>query len=154
MELNGCTSTRITARNHFVYLSFYIGVGEHVIGKEVEQALQQVLSDSDAQVTEFTVAPQINPETGLPYHEWLIEFEKEPDDLEIFALKIDDALCKQNSYYNDLIVGSVLRTLVVTKVPQGGFNEYMKSEGKLGGQNKLPRLSNDRKIADFIHTIK
>ena len=133
---------------------FISAFGEHVIGKEVEQALQQVLSDSDAQVTEFTVAPQINPETGLPYHEWLIEFEKEPDDLEIFALKIDDALCKQNSYYNDLIVGSVLRTLVVTKVPQGGFNEYMKSEGKLGGQNKLPRLSNDRKIADFIHTIK
>ena len=133
---------------------FISAFGEHVIGKEVEQALQQVLSDSDAQVTEFTVAPQINPETGLPYHEWLIEFEKEPDDLEIFALKIDDALCKQNSYYNDLIVGSVLRTLVVTKVPQGGFNEYMKSEGKLGGQNKLPRLSNDRKIADYIHTIK
>lgn len=133
---------------------FISAFGEHVIGKEVEQALQQVLSDSDAQVTEFTVAPQINPETGLPYHEWLIEFEKEPDDLEIFALKIDGALRKQNSYYNDLIVGSVLRTLVVTKVPQGGFNEYMKSEGKLGGQNKLPRLSNDRKIADFIHTIK
>ena len=133
---------------------FISAFGEHVIGKEVEQALQQVLSDSDAQVTEFTVAPQINPETGLPYHEWLIEFENEPANLEAFALKIDGALRKQNSYYNDLIVGSVLRTLVVTKVPQGGFNEYMKSEGKLGGQNKLPRLSNDRKIADFIHTIK
>lgn len=133
---------------------FISAFGEHVIGKEVEQALQQALSDSDAQVTEFTVAPQINPEIGLPYHEWLIEFENEPANLEAFALKIDDALCKQNSYYNDLIVGSVLRTLVVTKVPQGGFNEYMKSEGKLGGQNKLPRLSNDRKIADFIHTIK
>lgn len=133
---------------------FISAFGEHVIGKEVEQALQQALSDSDAQVTEFTVAPQINPETGLPYHEWLIEFENEPDNLEAFALKIDDALRKQNSYYNDLIVGSVLRTLVVTKVSQGGFNEYMKSEGKLGGQNKLPRLSNDRKIADYIHTIK
>lgn len=133
---------------------FISAFGEHVIGKEVEQALQQALSDSDAQVTEFTVAPQINPEIGLPYHEWLIEFENEPANLEAFALKIDGALRKQNSYYNDLIVGSVLRTLVVTKVPQGGFNEYMKSEGKLGGQNKLPRLSNDRKIADFIHTIK
>ncbi|MDO5635868.1 MAG: GH3 auxin-responsive promoter family protein [Myroides sp.] len=133
---------------------FISAFGEHVIGKEVEHALQQALSDSDAQVTEFTVAPQINPEIGLPYHEWLIEFENEPANLEAFALKIDGALCKQNSYYNDLIVGSVLRTLVVTKVPQGGFNEYMKSEGKLGGQNKLPRLSNDRKIADFIHTIK
>ena len=125
--------------------------GEHVIGKEVEQAMQQALGETDAMVTEFTVAPQISPNEGLPYHEWLIEFEKEPTDMEIFALKIDDALRKQNVYYDDLIVGSVLRTLVITKVPVEGFNEYMKSQGKLGGQNKLPRLANDRKIADFIH---
>ena len=132
---------------------FISAFGEHVIGKEVEQALQQALNESDVQVTEFTVAPQINPETGLPYHEWLIEFEKEPTNFNAFAIKIDNALRKQNSYYNDLIVGSVLRTLVITKIPQGGFNDYMKSEGKLGGQNKLPRLSNDRKIADFLHNI-
>jgi len=125
--------------------------GEHVIGKEVEQAMQQALSETDAMVTEFTVAPQISPNGGLPYHEWLIEFEKEPADMDTFALKIDNALRKQNVYYDDLIVGSVLRTLVITKVPTGGFNEYMKSQGKLGGQNKLPRLANDRKIADFIH---
>lgn len=132
---------------------FISAFGEHVIGKEVEQALQQALNESDVQVTEFTVAPQINPETGLPYHEWLIEFEKEPTNFNAFAIKIDNALRKQNSYYNDLIVGSVLRTLVITKIPQGGFNDYMKSEGKLGGQNKLPRLSNDRKIANFLHNI-
>ena len=105
-------------------------------------------------VTEFTVAPQINPESGLPYHEWLVEFEKEPTNLEDFALKIDAALRNQNVYYDDLIVGNVLRTLVITKVPVGGFNEYMKSQGKLGGQNKLPRLANDRKIADFIHKLQ
>lgn len=127
--------------------------GEHVIGKEVEQALQEALQESDAVVTEFTVAPQIQPREGLPYHEWLIEFEKEPENLFDFELKIDKALRNQNVYYDDLIVGNVLRTLVVTKVPAEGFNEYMKSEGKLGGQNKLPRLSNDRKIADFIHKI-
>jgi len=127
--------------------------GEHVIGKEVEQALQEALQESDAVVTEFTVAPQIQPSEGLPYHEWLIEFEKEPENLFDFELKIDQALRNQNVYYDDLIVGNVLRTLVVTKVPAEGFNEYMKSEGKLGGQNKLPRLSNDRKIADFIHKI-
>lgn len=127
--------------------------GEHVIGKEVEQALQEALQESDAVVTEFTVAPQIQPSEGLPYHEWLIEFEKEPENLIDFELKIDQALRNQNVYYDDLIVGNVLRTLVVTKVPAEGFNEYMKSEGKLGGQNKLPRLSNDRKIADFIHKI-
>lgn len=125
--------------------------GEHVIGKEVERAMQQALSETDAMVTEFTVAPQISPNDELPYHEWLIEFEKEPTDMDTFALKIDNALRKQNVYYDDLIVGSVLRTLVITKVPTGGFNEYMKSQGKLGGQNKLPRLANDRKIADFIH---
>ncbi|MEG0916426.1 MAG: GH3 auxin-responsive promoter family protein, partial [Myroides sp.] len=128
--------------------------GEHVIGKEVEEAMQQALTESDAMVTEFTVAPQINPESGLPYHEWLVEFEKEPTNLEDFALKIDAALRNQNVYYDDLIVGNVLRTLVITKVPVGGFNEYMKSQGKLGGQNKLPRLANDRKIADFIHELK
>lgn len=128
--------------------------GEHVIGKEVEQALNNALEETDALVSEFTVAPQISPSQGLPFHEWLIEFEKEPEDLEDFALKIDASLRNQNVYYDDLIVGNVLRTLVITKVPAGGFNAYMKSQGKLGGQNKLPRLSNDRKIADFIHEIQ
>jgi hypothetical protein len=124
--------------------------GEHVIGKEVEHALQEAMEDTDIRVNEFTVAPQIAPETGLPYHEWLIEFENEPNNLEEFALKIDNAMRKQNVYYDDLIVGKVLRTLVITKVSKNGFQEYMKSIGKLGGQNKLPRLANDRKIADFF----
>lgn len=128
--------------------------GEHVIGKEVEQALNNALEETDALVSEFTVAPQISPSQGLPFHEWLIEFEKEPEDIQDFALKIDASLRNQNVYYDDLIVGNVLRTLVITKVPAGGFNAYMKSQGKLGGQNKLPRLSNDRKIADFIHEIQ
>ena len=124
--------------------------GEHVIGKEVEHALQEAMEDTEIRVNEFTVAPQIAPETGLPYHEWFIEFENEPNNLEEFALKIDNAMRKQNVYYDDLIVGKVLRTLVITKVSKNGFQEYMKSIGKLGGQNKLPRLSNDRKIADFF----
>jgi hypothetical protein len=128
--------------------------GEHVIGKEVEHALQEAMEDSDIRVNEFTVAPQIAPKDGLPYHEWFIEFDsevsEEPNNLEEFALKIDNAMRKQNVYYDDLIVGKVLRTLVITKVPKNGFQEYMKSIGKLGGQNKLPRLSNDRKIADFF----
>ncbi len=124
--------------------------GEHVIGKEVEHALQEAMENTDIRVNEFTVAPQIAPKDGLPYHEWLIEFENEPNNLEEFALKIDNAMRKQNVYYDDLIVGKVLRTLVITKVSKNGFQEYMKSIGKLGGQNKLPRLSNDRKIADFF----
>ena len=124
--------------------------GEHVIGKEVEAALQEAMQETDVRVNEFTVAPQINPDSGLPYHEWFIEFENEPDNLEDFALRIDNAMRKQNAYYDDLIVGNVLRTLVIKKVVKNGFQEYMKSIGKLGGQNKLPRLSNDRNIADFF----
>lgn len=124
--------------------------GEHVIGKEVEAALQEAMSGTDVRVNEFTVAPQITPNQGLPYHEWFIEFENEPENLEDFALKIDQAMRKQNTYYDDLIEGKVLRTVVITKVAKNGFQEYMKSIGKLGGQNKLPRLANDRKIADFF----
>jgi hypothetical protein len=124
--------------------------GEHVIGKEVEEALQLAMEGTNVCVSEFTVAPQINPDSGLPYHEWLIEFENEPKDMEKFALRIDQAMRQQNVYYDDLITGNVLRTVVITKVYKNGFQEYMKSIGKLGGQNKLPRLSNDRKIADFF----
>lgn len=125
--------------------------GEHVIGKEVEEAIQKAIEGTEVSVNEFTVAPQINPISGLPYHEWLIEFENEPEDLAAFALKIDDAMRQQNVYYDDLIVGNVLRTLVIIKIQKNGFQDYMKSIGKLGGQNKLPRLSNDRKIADWFH---
>ena len=133
---------------------FISAFGEHVIGKEVECALQEAMQDSMVSVNEFTVAPQINPKEGqLPYHEWFIEFGHEPSNLEEFALKIDFAMRKQNAYYDDLIVGHVLRTLVITKVPKNGFQKYMKSIGKLGGQNKLPRLSNDRKIADLLTDI-
>lgn len=124
--------------------------GEHVIGKEVESALQEAMQGTTVRVNEFTVAPQITPAEGLPYHEWFIEFENEPENLEDFALKIDNAMRKQNTYYDDLIVGNVLRTLVITRVAKNGFQDYMKSIGKLGGQNKLPRLANDRKIADFF----
>lgn len=124
--------------------------GEHVIGKEVEHALQEAMNGTDIRVNEFTVAPQIAPETGLPYHEWFIEFENEPNNIEEFALAIDGAMRKQNVYYDDLIVGKVLQSVKITKVSKNGFQEYMKSIGKLGGQNKLPRLSNDRKIADLL----
>ncbi|WP_298149868.1 GH3 auxin-responsive promoter family protein [Flavobacterium sp.] len=129
---------------------FISAFGEHVIGKEVESALQEAMEHTEIRVNEFTVAPQINPKKGLPYHEWFIEFENRPDDIEDFALKIDAAMRKQNTYYDDLISGSVLRTLVISQVPKNGFQEYMKSIGKLGGQNKIPRLSNDRKIVEEL----
>jgi phenylacetate-coenzyme A ligase PaaK-like adenylate-forming protein len=129
--------------------------GEHVIAKEVESALQEATFGTNIRINEFTVAPQITPPFGgLPYHEWFIEFDSdasgEPEKMDTFAEALDNAMRKQNIYYDDLIVGKVLRKLVITKVVTNGFQEYMKSIGKLGGQNKIPRLSNDRKIVDAL----
>ncbi len=133
---------------------FISAFGEHVIGKEVEQALQIAMTNSGAQIKEFTVAPQVNPDPGeLPYHEWFVEFEQEPEDLSVLATKIDQEMQRQNSYYLDLLQGNILRQLVIRKVEKNGFDDYMRSVGKLGGQNKIPRLSNDRKIADQLKTI-
>ena len=133
---------------------FISAFGEHVIGKEVEQAIQEATLDTEVRISEFTVAPQINPKEGLPYHEWFVEFENEPENLSDLAKKIDESLQKQNSYYFDLIKGNVLQPLKITKVKKDGFQDYMKSVGKLGGQNKIPRLSNDRKIVDtFSHRL-
>jgi len=133
---------------------FISAFGEHVIGKEVEQALQDAIKGSVIQVSEFTVAPQINPQSGLPYHEWFIEFEKEPESISNLSRLIDASLQNQNTYYFDLIKGKVLRELVITKVKKNGFQQYMKSVGKLGGQNKIPRLSNDRAIANALTELK
>jgi hypothetical protein len=127
--------------------------GEHVIAEEVERALVKALASFPNQILEFTVAPQIQPESGLPYHEWFIEFGSEPVDLSGFAKAIDEDMQKQNAYYKDLIKGHVLQHLKISQVKPGAFNEYMKSVGRLGGQNKVPRLSNDRKIADFLSNL-
>ncbi|WP_299098161.1 GH3 auxin-responsive promoter family protein [uncultured Winogradskyella sp.] len=130
---------------------FISAFGEHVIGKEVEQALKEATENTSISVNEFTVAPQINPKEGLPYHEWLIEFENEPENEPQLIEALETSLKQQNSYYLDLIDGKVLRPLKITKIKKDGFQTYMKSIGKLGGQNKIPRLSNDRKIADHLH---
>lgn len=127
--------------------------GEHVIGEEVEYALLSVANQEGIEISEFTVAPQVNPNVGeLPYHEWFIEFEKNPIDLENFRQKVDQALQKKNSYYFDLIEGKVLQPLVIRSMKKDTFINYMRSLGKLGGQNKLPRLANDRSIADQIQS--
>lgn len=133
---------------------FISAFGEHVIAKEVEQAMKEATEGTEIQISEFTVAPQITPEGDqLPYHEWFIEFEKEPEDMNVFASALDKALQQQNSYYLDLIDGKILQRLKISKVPANGFQKYMKSIGKLGGQNKLPRLSNDRKIAEVLEKL-
>ena len=130
---------------------FISAFGEHVIAKEVEESLQEAIVGTNIKVNEFTVAPQVNPPDGeLPYHEWFIEFDTKPENLIELAIKIDQIMQKQNSYYFDLIEGKILQTLKISAVNKNGFKSYMKSVGKLGGQNKVPRLSNDRKIADKL----
>ena len=133
---------------------FISAFGEHVIGKEVEEAIKENTVNTIIGITEFTVAPQITPETGLPYHEWFIEFENEPENLQDFEAKIDASMQQQNIYYLDLITGKILQPLKITRIKKGGFNNYMKSIGKLGGQNKVPRLSDNRKIANELSKFK
>ncbi len=133
---------------------FTSAFGEHVIAIEVEKAMEKALKMHGAQMTEFHLAPQVDPKEGLPYHEWFIEFEKKPNDLNAFALDLDQALQDQNSYYKDLIQGSVLRALKLCVLEKGAFNDYAKSQGKLGGQNKIPRLANDRKIGDLLSPLE
>jgi hypothetical protein len=133
---------------------FISAFGEHVIGEEVEKAMQLTLQEfPGTELVEFTVAPQVTPAEGLPHHEWLIEFSKAPQDIEAFSQALDNQLRSLNVYYDDLITGNILRTLRITALSKNGFIDYMKSIGKLGGQNKVPRLSNDRKIADELHKL-
>lgn len=130
---------------------FISAFGEHVIGKEVECAMLEALEKCGGSLVEFTVAPAVNPkEGGLPYHEWWVSFAAPPRDMGVFAKTLDLALQDQNVYYKDLIQGKILRPLVLRSLEEDAFRQYMKSEGKLGGQNKVPRLSNDRKIAEAL----
>ncbi|MFZ4057106.1 MAG: hypothetical protein ACOYKE_03165, partial [Ferruginibacter sp.] len=126
---------------------FISAFGEHVIGEEVEAALMKAADEEKIQIIEFTVAPNIASGEGKSYHEWFIEFENYPDNVENFAQKVDDNLRKKNVYYDDLIAGNILQRLIIRPLKKHAFIEYMKQEGKLGGQNKVPRLSNDRVIA-------
>jgi hypothetical protein len=136
---------------------FISAFGEHVIGSEVEGAMKYAVSrHPEVELVEFTVAPQVTPAEGLPLHEWYIEFATPPNDLTAFEKDLDEQLQKLNSYYLDLVSGNVLRPLKVLPLQKAAFQEYMKSQGKLGGQNKVPRLSNDRKLADGLekHSIE
>ncbi|GAB3706687.1 GH3 auxin-responsive promoter family protein [Spirosoma flavus] len=130
---------------------FISAFGEHVIGEEVEKALKDAMQKHpETEVVEFTVAPMVSPKEGLPYHEWLVEFATPPHNVAAFAHDVDARLTELNVYYDDLITGSILQPLRLTSLPRGAFQRYMKSQGKLGGQNKVPRLSNDRKIAEGL----
>ena len=128
-------------------------LGEHVIAKEVETALKTAIEKTRAEVSEFHVAPQVNPVSGLPYHEWFISFTKKPDDQETFASTIDLCMQEQNIYYRDLLEGHILRPAVITEVAEDAFIKYARPKGTLGGQFKLPRLANDRKVADQLAVL-
>ena len=133
---------------------FTSAFGEHVIAQEVEKSLEKTIKKHGASVVDFHVAPQINPKKGLPFHEWLIEFDSPPKNISLFENDLDLHLQKLNPYYKDLIVGGVLGGLKITQIASGGFVKYMRSIGKLGGQNKVPRLSNHRNIAEKITVYK
>jgi hypothetical protein len=130
---------------------FISAFGEHVIGEEVEKSMKRTMEKfPEVELVEFTVAPQVTPKDGLPYHEWLVEFANPPRDMNAFSQELDVQMRQNNVYYDDLITGNILRTIVITGLRRNAFIDYMKSQGKLGGQNKVPRLSNDRKIADEL----
>jgi hypothetical protein len=141
---------RVTGRTK----QFISAFGEHVIVKEVEEALKETVHKHPCTVLEFTVAPQVNPVDGQkPFHEWWIEFGDVPHDMAAFSRDLDKAMVGQNLYYQDLIEGNILRPLIVRRLPKGSFKSFMNSIGKLGGQNKVPRLSNDRSLADPLGAL-
>jgi hypothetical protein len=128
---------------------FISAFGEHVIGEEVEYSLMKAAKEEGVQINEFTVAPYIKGQgDGKSFHEWFVEFENRPVDMPAFAKKVDSNLRAKNIYYDDLISGNILQPLQIHPVKKNGFIDYMKSIGKLGGQNKVPRLSNDRSFAE------
>jgi hypothetical protein len=129
---------------------FISAFGEHVIGEEVEHSLMKAAREENIHITEFTVAPYVNEGEGKSYHEWFIEFDTFPQNIQEFSKKVDINLREKNVYYDDLIAGNILQTLKITPIRKNGFIDYMKSIGKLGGQNKVPRLSNDRNIANSL----
>lgn len=134
---------------------FISAFGEHVIGEEVEKAMKLTMQKfPEVELVEFTVAPQVTPAEGLPHHEWMVEFGNPPSDPKAFALELDKNLRDLNVYYDDLISGSILSVLKLAMLRKNAFIDYMKSQGKLGGQNKVPRLANDRKIAEELGQYK
>ena len=132
---------------------FISAFGEHVIGEEVEYSLLKAAEEVGLAIVEFTVAPHVASNQGKSYHEWFIEFERNPVDLEAFAESVDRHLRSKNIYYDDLIRGNILQRLVIRPLPRNAFIDYMRSKGKLGGQNKVPRLSNDRAIANELEKM-
>ncbi len=135
------------------YRHFISAFGEHVIASEIEQSLSEAANKFNISVSEFTVAPKIENGNELPCHEWFVEFEDLKINIKEFEKYLDSMVQEKNIYYKDLIKGKILKTLEIKKLAKGTFNRYMKSIGKLGGQNKVPRLSNNRNFVDGLLKI-
>ena len=131
------------------YLSAF---GEHVIAEEADAAIVEACSKTGVRISEFTVAPLVDNPEGKPCHEWFVEFSEEPSSVDEFGHELDLLMRKKNHYYDYLVKGKILQPLIVRKLPHDSFNRYMSSIGKLGGQNKVPRLRNDRNMADILST--
>ncbi len=141
---------RVTGRiKHFIS-----AFGEHVISKEIEDALTNMTTTLGLSIAAFTVAPMIEDTDGLSYHEYLLELESGPADEIKMATILDQSVQEANSYYRDLRQSAMLATPKITLLDTGTFSAYMRRQGKQGGQNKVPILSNNRIIADGLREIE
>jgi hypothetical protein len=129
---------------------FISAFGEHVIAEEAQWAINQACRITGAKISEFTVAPRVDGERSC--HEWFIEFTEPPDSLEDFSCHLDMQLRKRNHYYDDLVSGNIIQPLRIKVMPENSFARYMSSIGKLGGQNKVPHLKNDRSLAMVLES--
>ena len=127
--------------------------GEHVILKEVELSVEKAVYKTGLMVKEFTVAPKFKSKISPARHEWFIEFENSLVDTKVFAKELDIELRNQNKYYRDLVEGKIIAKPEIRKIVKDGFKKYMKSVGKLGGQNKIPKISSNRKIVDQLNKL-
>lgn len=128
--------------------------GEELIVDNTDKAIQQACEQTGALVNDYTAAPVYFNETGNGAHEWLVEFEQEPGNMEHFVYELDQALKQLNSDYEAKRHRDIaLRIPIVHSIKKGSFTEWLKWKGKLGGQHKVPRLSNDRKYINEIFSI-
>ena len=141
---------KITGRTKHYINAF----GEEVIMENADKALIIACEKSFAQIKEYTVAPVYMNGTENGAHEWLIEFEVYPENIEYFTEMLDNALKSINSDYEaKRYQNMILKHPIVKSVPEGTFHKWFESKNKLGGQHKVPRLSNERKFAEEIHSI-
>ena len=134
--------------------SFINAFGEELMVDNAEQGLAKACSETGAVVAEYTAAPIFMDAEGKCRHQWIIEFREQPDSVEHFADVLDKSLQRINSDYeakrsNDI----TLQRLELINAPKGLFDEWLKRKGKLGGQHKVPRLCNDRKIIEEVLAI-